>query len=226
MGDDNNTHGFTQDDNGVWPDSSNTPTNSTGDPGKDFDGLTWKQIEAAILGGGSMAPGQDQADQAYGNVNWQSLQAAARRVPDDAAEPRRRRGGRPEAGRGARRGRRPVEGHGGDQLQGHDERHGLEVPRPRPPDQRRQQRRPQHPEPAGQLGRVPAVGAEHLALHRLLLRPAGHRARQGAQRRARVHLAVPRRRRDDDERHAPGRQPAVRQVPLVLRRQLHRAAAA
>ncbi|WP_326948534.1 hypothetical protein OG439_06975 [Amycolatopsis sp. NBC_01307] len=77
MGDDNNTHGFTQDDNGVWPDSSNTPTNSTGDPGKDFDGLTWKQIEAAILGGGSMAPGQDQADQAYGNVNWQSLQAAA-----------------------------------------------------------------------------------------------------------------------------------------------------
>src|SRR4051794_210233 len=77
MGDDNNTHGFTQDDNGVWPDSGNTPTNSTGDPGKDFDGLTWKQIEAAILGGGSMAPGQDQADQAYGNVNWQSLQAAA-----------------------------------------------------------------------------------------------------------------------------------------------------
>ncbi|MDT7802776.1 MAG: hypothetical protein QOI78_6209 [Actinomycetota bacterium] len=77
MGDDNNTHGFTQDDNGVWPDSGNTPTNSTGDPGKDFDGLTWKQIEAAILGGGSMAPGQDQADQAYSNVNWQSLQAAA-----------------------------------------------------------------------------------------------------------------------------------------------------
>ncbi|WP_329069070.1 hypothetical protein [Amycolatopsis sp. NBC_01480] len=77
MADDNNSKGFTSDDNGVWPDSSTTPTNSTGDPSKDFAGMTWKQIEAAILGGGSMAPGQAQADQAYSNVNWQSLQAAA-----------------------------------------------------------------------------------------------------------------------------------------------------
>lgn len=78
MGNENDSHGFKQDDNGIWPDSgSNGPENSTGDSGKDFDGLTWKQIEAAILGGGSMTGGQDQLDRAYSNVNWQSLQAAA-----------------------------------------------------------------------------------------------------------------------------------------------------
>ncbi|MEV8608405.1 hypothetical protein AB0383_10805 [Amycolatopsis sp. NPDC051373] len=74
----NNNNGFQQDDDGIWPDSSsNGKSNTTGDPGKDFDGLTWKQIEAAILGGGSMTGGQDNLDRAYGNVNWQSLQAAA-----------------------------------------------------------------------------------------------------------------------------------------------------
>ncbi|MFB9925915.1 hypothetical protein ACFORO_12950 [Amycolatopsis halotolerans] len=78
MADDNNTHGFTSDDNGVWPDTTQTGNqNSTGDPSKDFDGLTWKQIEAAILGGGSLSGGQDNRDKAYGNVNWQSLQDAA-----------------------------------------------------------------------------------------------------------------------------------------------------
>ncbi|QRP46392.1 hypothetical protein [Amycolatopsis sp. FDAARGOS 1241] len=74
----NNSHGFQEDDNGIWPDSGSGPSaNTTGDPGKDFDGLTWKQIEAAILGGGAMTGGQDNLDRAYGNVNWQSLQAAA-----------------------------------------------------------------------------------------------------------------------------------------------------
>ncbi|WP_134666741.1 hypothetical protein [Amycolatopsis sp. CFH S0078] len=78
MADDNNTHGFTSDDNGVWPDTTQTGNqNTTGDPSKDFDGLTWKQIEAAILGGGSLSGGQDNRDKAYGNVNWQSLQDAA-----------------------------------------------------------------------------------------------------------------------------------------------------
>ncbi|WP_208720562.1 WXG100 family type VII secretion target, partial [Amycolatopsis circi] len=78
MSDDNNTHGFTSDDDGVWPDTTQTGNqNATGDPSKDFDGLTWKQIEAAILGGGSLSGGQDNRDKAYGNVNWQSLQDAA-----------------------------------------------------------------------------------------------------------------------------------------------------
>ncbi|WP_037363170.1 WXG100 family type VII secretion target [Amycolatopsis orientalis] len=78
MADDNNTHGFTSDDNGVWPDTTQTGNqNTTGDPSKDFDGLTWKQIEAAVLGGGSLSGGQDNLDKAYGNVNWQSLQDAA-----------------------------------------------------------------------------------------------------------------------------------------------------
>ncbi|PFG48639.1 hypothetical protein ATK36_3739 [Amycolatopsis sulphurea] len=74
----NSTNGFTADETGVWPDSSQSPKpNSGGDPTKDFEGLTWKQIEAAVLGGGSMQPGQEGLDQAYGNVNWQSLQTAA-----------------------------------------------------------------------------------------------------------------------------------------------------
>ncbi|GAA3558630.1 hypothetical protein GCM10022222_47720 [Amycolatopsis ultiminotia] len=75
---DDNSHGYTSDDTGVWPDTTQTGNqNSTGDPSKDFDGLSWKQIEAAVLGGGSMEPGQDSLDKAYGNVNWQSLQSAA-----------------------------------------------------------------------------------------------------------------------------------------------------
>ncbi|WP_326566999.1 hypothetical protein VSH64_34860 [Amycolatopsis rhabdoformis] len=74
----NNSNGFQEDGSGIWPDSSGSGrSNATGDPGKDFDGLTWKQIEAAIIGGGAMTGGQDNQDRAYGNVNWQSLQAAA-----------------------------------------------------------------------------------------------------------------------------------------------------
>jgi uncharacterized protein YukE len=72
MTDPNNSGGFTTDSNGVWVDPTQLPAG-----GQDFVGWTWKQIEAAILGGGSMTVTADSASRAKGNVDPQTLQDAA-----------------------------------------------------------------------------------------------------------------------------------------------------
>src|SRR4030081_3679465 len=72
MTDPNNSGGVTTEPHSGLGETTQLPPR-----GQDCVGWTWKQIEAAILGGGSMTQTADSAARAKANVDPQTLQDAA-----------------------------------------------------------------------------------------------------------------------------------------------------
>jgi len=69
--------GFQADSYGVWPPSGASSANNSGDPAQDFNGMTWKQIQAVIRGGGSIVAGHEAQAKSY--VDPATLVTAANR---------------------------------------------------------------------------------------------------------------------------------------------------